>query len=897
MNELFRRLTYYFRRRRFEEELDEEMRHHAELAGRPQFGNVTRWKEESRAMWGWRFVEQLMQDLRYAVRAMKNNRAFTALAALSLALGIGANTAIFSFMDAILLRSLPVQDPESLAMVNWHIKGPPFGRGPELITVVHGIDGSIPPDPKFGGSTAAILPYPAFELFQKTGSSVFSSVFAFHPAERLNLSIKGQADIGHGEYVSGDYFRGLRIPPAAGRLLTEDDDRPGAPAAAVVSFAFAEARFGGAAIAAGASILVNNVPFTVAGVAPPEFFGVEPGQVPDIYLPMHANLLVENFAGANPASMYLDQNRYWIEIMARLRPGVSLAQAQAALAGPFHQWVESTATSERQRADLPELRLVEGAGGLDALRRQYSQPLYVLLTLVGFILAIACANIANLMLARATARRREMAVRLSMGAGRWRVVRQLLTESVLLASLGGLLGLVVAKWSIRFLALLLDNDSVHATLDWRVMGMAAALSVLTGVLFGLAPALQSTRVDVVPALKETREGAAHKRRLPAPLGALQIALSFLILVSAGLFLRTLSNLQSVELGFNRENLLLFELNARQAGHGDADLSRFYLDLQKQFSAIPGVRSASLSHRPLLIVGTSRPVNVPGAPPDPSTHLLYVGPDFFSTLQIPMLLGREIGERDQAGSPEVAVVSEQFAKKNFGDANPVGGRLMMGSNDPRYMEIVGVAKEARYGGLKGQVPPVVYIPFNQGSQKIVAQMVYELRTSGDPLAYVNTVREIVHRADARVPVTNVTSQTAQIDRTISQEITFAKLCTAFAILSLAIACIGLYGTLSYSVARRTNEIGIRMALGAQRGGVILMILRDVLAMVFIGLAIGLPVALATSKFVGSFLYGMKPNDPLALTAAVAALLAAAIAAGYAPARRASRIDPMAAVRHE
>jgi macrolide transport system ATP-binding/permease protein len=896
--EFLRRLAYYFRHRRFEEDLDEEMRHHAELAGRAQFGNLTRWKEESRAMWGWTFLEQLMQDLRYAVRAMKNNRGFTALAALSLALGIGANTAIFSFMDAILLRSLPVQDPESLAMVNWHIKGPPFGRGPELITVVHGTDGSIPPDPKSGGSTAAILPYPAFELLQTSGSSLFSSVFAFHGAwQRLNLSVKGQSDIGSGEYVSGDFFRGLGIAPAAGRLLIEDDDRPGAPAAAVVSFAFAQARFGGAANAAGASILVNNVPFTVAGVAPPEFFGVEPGQVPDVYLPMHANLPVENLAEANPASMYLDQNRYWIDIMARLRPGVSLAQAQAALAGPFHQWVESTATTARQRADLPELRLVEGAGGLDALRRQYSQPLYVLLTLVGFILAIACANIANLLLARATARRREMAVRLSMGAARWRVIRQLLTESLLLASLGGLLGLVVAKWSIRFLTLLLDNDSIRATLDWRVMGLATGLSLLTGVLFGLAPALQSTRVDVIPALQETREAAAHKRRLPAPLGVLQIALSFLILVSAGLFLRTLSNLQSVDLGFNRENLLLFELNARQAGHRDADISRFYLDLQKQFSAIPGVRGASLSHRPLLIVGTSRPVNVPGAPPDPSTHLLYIGPDFFSTLQIPMLLGREIGERDQAGSPEVAVVSEQFAKKNFGDANPLGRQLIVGSNDRRDMEIVGVAKEARYGGLKGQVPPVVYLPFNQGSQKIVAQMVYELRTSGDPLGYVNTIREIVHRADARVPVTNVTSQTAQIDKTISQEIAFAKLCSAFAILSLAIACIGLYGTLSYNVARRTNEIGIRMALGAQRTGVIGMILRDVLAMVLIGLAIGLPLALATSKFVGSFLYGMKSNDPLAITAAVAAMLAAALLAGYAPARKASRIDPMAALRHE
>jgi macrolide transport system ATP-binding/permease protein len=419
---------------------------------------------------------------------------------------------------------------------------------------------------------------------------------------------------------------------------------------------------------------------------------------------------------------------------------------------------------------------------------------------------------------------------------------------------------------------------------------------LTGVLFGLAPAFQSTRVDVMPALKEARE-AGHRRRWRAPLIALQVALSFLILVAAGLFVRTLSNLQSVELGFNRENLLLFRLNARQAGHGDADIASFYADLQKQFSAVPGVRGVSLSHVAFIAAGEGQPINVLGAPPDLSTRYLYVGPGFFSTMQIPMLLGREIGDRDGPGSPEVAVVSEKFAKKNFGDENPIGRRLVMAGRTPRDMEIVGVAKEARYGGLKGNVPPVVYMPYNQGAQRIVAGVTYYLRTVGDPLAYANTVRQIVHRADARVPVTSIKTQTAQIDDTISQEIAFAKLCTAFAILSLAIACIGLYGTLSYGVARRTNEIGIRMALGAQRGGVIGMILRDVLAMVFIGLAIGLPVALATSKFVGSFLYGMKPNDPLALTAAVAALLAAALAAGYAPARRASRIDPMAALRHE
>ena len=898
--EFFRRLLFYFRRRQFEVELDEEMQHHRSMSGAAQFGNITLWKEDSRAMWTWTFWEQLTQDLRYAFRTMVNNKTFTALAALSLALGIGANAAIFSFMDAILLRSLPVKDPESLVMLNWHIKGAPFPKDwtKGSATVVHAMSGSIYEDPK-SGSTAGILPFPAFEVFQKNDAS-FSSVFAFRKAGRLNLTLKGQADIVSGEYVSGDYFRGLGIVPAAGRLLTPDDDRARAQAVAVVSFSFSQARFGGAANAAGQSIRVNDVSFTVVGVAAPEFFGADPGEAPDVYLPLHANLLLEAYPSGGPAAMYRDEHYYWLLVMARLRPGISRAQAQTALAGPFQQWAQSTATTDHERADLPTLTIKEGAGGLDILRRQYSKPLYLLMTLVGFILAIACSNIANLLLARATARRREMAVRLSIGAGRLRVIRQLLTESVLLALLGGLLGLAVAYWSIRFLTLILNNDHLHPVLDWRVTGMAAALSILTGVLFGLAPAVQSTRVDVMPALKEIKAGHPHARirvSLSNVLMASQIVLSLLMLVAAGLFARTLFNLQSVELGFNRENLLLFQLNARQAGHGDSDIAAFYTNLQKRFSTIPGVRSVSLSHESLLAAGTGTPINVPGAPPDPVTRLLYVGPGFFTTLQIPMLLGREIEDRDQPGSPEVAVVSEQFAKKNFGDENPLGRRLTMGGRDPRDMEIVGVAKEARYGGLKHEVPPVVYIPYIQGSQKRVGGMRYEMRTSDDPLAYVNAVREIVRREDALVPVDDVKTQTHQVGEIMSQEIAFAKLCTAFAVLALTIACVGLYGAMSYNVSRRTGEIGIRVALGAQRTRVVGMVMRDVAMLTLVGLAIGLPVAFSASRLVQSFLFQMKSNDPMTVLAAVAAVSLSTSLAGFAPARRAARIDPMVALRHE
>jgi predicted permease len=542
---------------------------------------------------------------------------------------------------------------------------------------------------------------------------------------------------------------------------------------------------------------------------------------------MHTNELLgagQQF-GFRPED-YLARDYYWVQVMGRLRRGVSLAQAQAALAPAFQQWVASTATNDRGRANLPELVVKEGAGGLDTLRRQYSQPLYVLMTLVGLILALACANVANLLLARAAARRREIALRMSVGAGRFRVIRQLLTESVLLASLSGALGMMFAIWGMRFLTLLLANGranfTLHADLNWHVLGVAAALSVLTGVVFGLAPAMQSTRVDVVSALKETRAGRPSTRHsfrrisLSHALVVGQIAISLLMLVAAGLFVRTLSNLQSIELGFNRQNVLLFQLDARKAGHKDPEIAAFYADLRKRFSAIPGVRSASLAQDSLIDASHGMPIAVYGAPPNPANRYLTVGPGFFRTMEIPILAGRDFEESDRPGSRAVAVINQVFAKANFGGRNPVGQHLILrngeGERLARDMEIVGVSRNARYGGLTRVIPPVVYMPYNQGYPQ-PNQMVYALRTPGDPLRYVNSVREMVRQADARVPVSEIRTQVADIDQTINQEITFAELCSGFAILALVIACVGLYGTVSYNVARRTGEIGIRMALGA------------------------------------------------------------------------------------
>jgi predicted permease len=856
--------------------------------------------DEARTLWSWVLREQLAQDIRYGLRGMFKNRMFTALAALSLALGIGANTAIFSFMDAILLRSLPVADPSSLVVMAWHSRSD--GRD----FVMHSGDGHTYKEAP--GFTGAIFPFPAFERLHDASAPVLSSLFAHKAAGSLNVVASGQAQLSLGEYVSGGFFGGLAVVPRAGRLIDAQDDRAGAAPVAVLSSGYSDRRFGDAASAVGQPILVNNVPFTVIGVAPPEFLGVDPAAAPQVYLPMRATSFLLQQIGEQA---FVDDTYYWVEMMGRLKPGVDLAQAQAALAGTFAQWVASTAVNDRERATLPALRLEAGAAGLDSLRRQYSKPLYVLLAMVGLILAVACANTANLLLARSAARAREIAVRLSLGAGRWRVVRQLLTESILLAALSGSLGIVIALLGMPVLTQLLANGeeafTLHAELNWHVLLVTLALSVVCGLVFGLVPALQATRPGLMPRLKD-RSGSQPGARLRAARVSLthllvvaQIATSLLVLVAAGLFVRTLSSLHSVSLGFNPDSVLLFELNAPQAGLPEAEAADFYADLRRRLSEVPGVREVTLSHASLIRAGRSHPITV-NRQPTQGTRVLWTGPRFFTTMQIPILRGREIAESDRQGALRVAVVSDLFAKSNFGGADPIGRRIEIGGSlriagAPLVLEVVGVAADVRYGGLKYDIPPVVYVPYAQVPPAQLRQMTYALRTERDPLRYAAAVRQIVHDANAHVPVTNVKTQAADIDQTINQEIVFARLCSAFAILALAIACVGLYATMAYAVARRTSEIGLRLALGARPGTVVWMMLRDVCVLSGAGLAIGAAAAFAASRLIASFLFETKPNDPRAVALAAAVLLVSAVAAGYGPAWRASRVDPLTALRHE
>src|SRR5437868_6939862 len=713
---MLRRLRYWIESASRSEALREEMELHlaekaaelqadgmtaerARAEARRRFGNVGLKHEESREIWVTRFWSELGQDVRYGCRTMTANKAFSALAVLSLAIGIGANTTIYSFMESILLRSLPVADPESLVVLNWHSR-PPQEGSKEWVHVMHGVQGMAWPGDK-GAMVSGMFPYGAFGTLREE-NPVFSTLFGYFNGLNRTLTVRGQATSSSAEYVTGEYFRGLAVVPAAGRLIDSEDDRPGAAPVAVISFATSQNRFGGPPNAIGQPILVDNIPFTVIGVAPPEFFGVDPAVAPDLYLPLHTNVLTD---GAGAARMYGDGNFYWIEMMGRLRPGVSMAQAQAVLAPRFHQWVATTATTDGERAKLPALILNPGAAGLGSLRRKYSKPLCVLLTMVGLILAITCANIANLLLARAAARRREMAVRLSLGAGRFRVVRQLLTESVMLASLGGAFGVLFAIWGVRSLTLLLSNGrenfTLHPPLNWQVLAVTAALSVVCGLLFGLAPAIQSTRPDVMPELKNGRDGGP-RRHAQQVLVVAQIAMSFFILVAAGLFVQTLNKLHSVQLGYARENILLFSLNARQAGHRDPESATFYADLRKRFESIPGVSSATLSQSSIVNAGrvgqAIRGRMKIGAVTIEDARVLGTGPRFLTTMQIPILAGREIDDRDQPGSRPVAVISEELARTYFENENPVGRRITL-PDEKRDLEIIGVSANLRYGGLK------------------------------------------------------------------------------------------------------------------------------------------------------------------------------------------------------
>ena len=885
-----------WKRRREDQDMQAELAALREIAGPRELGNLSLAAEDARAVQSWMGIERLRQDVRYAIRSMAHHKAFTALVVLSLALGIGANTAIYSFMEAILLRPLPVHEPERLVIMKWRAKSYALARS-GMSWSTGGTTTS-----QANGTLATNFPYSSLEVFSRAGD-VLSNAFAYFAISRIGVTVGDQTDALRGQYVSGEYFSGMGVVPVAGRMIQPADDAAGASGVAVVSDRFSRRRFGDPAAAVGQIIRLNDKPFQVVGVAPSNFFGAEPGAIPDVFVPMRADAILEP---QSAAARYGDPYYYWTEIMGRLKPGVTLEQAQAALAPGFHQYMDQLATKDRERADIPALVLESGAAGLDTLRRRYALPIYVLLAMVGLILLIACANAANLLLSRAASRRREIAVRLSIGASRGRVIRQLLTESLILALLAGAVGLLVAVWGIDLLTALLatgrENFTLHAELNRMVLAMTIALSAATGLLFGLAPALQATRIDVAPALKEVRANPSIRRgglRLGSTLVVAQVVFSLILLVAAGLFGRTVWRLHSIETGFDRNNVLLFTVRPGAIGYRGESLVQLYERIRAELASLPGVVGATNSGSAFPMGGgTMGPVQIDGAPPAPLINgrpatavFASVGPSFFTTMRMP-LTGRDVTAQDRTGSAKVVVVNRRLGRL-FGIEQPLGRTLVVDKD--RY-EIVGVIEDSLSFELKEEPRPAVYFPHLQATRAPFG-LTFEVRTAAAPMSFAAAARDAVRRVDARLAIHDMKSQATHIDQGISTQITLARLCAAFAGLALVIACVGLYGTVAFNVARRTNEIGIRVTLGAQRSRIVWMVLRDVLMLVGIGIAIGVPLALAGSGYVRSLLYGIEPADPIAMALGIVALLTCGLAAGLIPARRAARIDPMVAVRHE
>jgi predicted permease len=880
LTDLLFRIRALLRGKTLERELDEELRFHlshqqqqnasrgltgeeAQREARLAFGGLEQVKEECRRMWGVSLVETSLQDVRHAVRAWRQSPTFAAVAVLSLALGIGANTAIFSLMDAVLLRMLPVEKPQELERIEGYYS------------------------------------YPMFRDLRQR-NQVFSGLLA-RQAAPVSLVSTGRTERGVAELVSGNYFSVLGLQPILGRALTEADDRvPMGHPVAVLSFHYWRQRLGADPAVLGKTIRVDNYPFQVIGVAPPVFFGVEVGSAPDVWVPMMMQPQI--FGRGRPA---FDETGWgWLNMVARRAPGLSEAQAQVGLSVTFQQIVqEGHHKLFRRNPSEAAIHLEPGGKGFSRLRGQFENPLYLLMAVVALVLLIACANVANLLLARSSARRKEIALRLALGAGRLRLIRQLLTESTLLGLLGGALGFLFSIWSVRLLLGFLPADRLPLVLDTRagarLLGFALLISIVTGVLFGLAPAIQATRPDV-----SLTDSPAHRRgrgfELRKALVVSQVALSLLLLVGAGLFLRSLRNTAAIDAGLNTENVLLASMNPELNGYAPGHTENFYRQLVARLRDLPGVRSVGLSEAALLsgeyssvgLIVSGRPLPPRGA--DRGILLNKIEGDFFQAAGGAILRGRDFSSRDTAASPKVAIITQAAARHFFAEEDPLGKKVRLAGVED--VEIIGIARDSKYSSVREETPRIAYTSFAQEERPAGERTIY-IRTAGDPRPLVVALRREVQTLDRDLPLYNVKTFAEQKSESLARERLIATLSGFFGALALVLASIGLYGVMAYSVQRRTREIGIRMSLGAMRGRVVWMVLRDCLLMVAIGIALGIPLSLWLSRLVTSQLFGVAPGDASTIAVSAFILTAVAALAGYPPAHRASRIDPMTALRCE
>jgi predicted permease len=915
------RVQSFFRRTRLDRELDAELRSHLEMAVERNlaqgmsseqahrqalldFGGLEQTRQIYRERRGLPFLDALLQDLRFAFRMLRKSPGFTTVSVLTLALGIGANTAIFSLIDAVLLRSLPVHDPQQLVVFQWTAHHSPTTKG--LYSYM-----SCPP-PNASTEHGCSFSYPMFEQFQSLQEE-FSGVTALCGNVGLNLRGNGPASFVQGEMVSGDFFDTLGIGAALGRTFAPSDDKTGAPPVAVLSYGYWQRTFGGDPAVVGRTIWLNNSPVTIVGVAAKDFPGLDPAQVRPIWLPISLSQrigmdLFGSVSGDHP-SLQAGDDIWWVYVVARLRDGISLGQAQAAVDAVFRNDVRDKTNELFKTADAPRLVLMPAPQAISGLREQFSTPLAILMTAVGMVLLVACANVAGLMLARSATRQRELAVRLALGAGRKRIARQLLTESLLLSLAGGASGILLAYWSVESLVAFMSRGGLwpshlNVHLDLRVLVFTVAASVLTGILFGLAPASRGMRLNLTPALKESlaafASGASPRQRLNLGSGLVvaQVALAILALSGAGLLVRTLENLKSINPGFDTRNILLFTMDPSLNGYTSRQTRSLYSQMLQRIEAIPGVVSATYSFDSLLSGNywdTSFRIEGETQNLQHETLGLAAGPKFFETMGIPLIAGRVFTPQDFSLSPDSewqpAVINEAFARSFFKDQNPLGRRISGVGRQGTSHQVVGIVGDTKFRALRREIAPTLFVPAGGG------EAVFEVRTAVDPRTVIPAVRSIVSELDKDLPLLSLKTEAEQIARSLFQERLIARLSSFFGGLSLLLACIGLYGLLSYEVARRTREIGVRMALGARPSDVLRFIVAQGIALSAAGAVLGILGALGVTRYLRSLLYGVRPFDPLTFLSVALLLGFVALAACYIPARRASRVDPMVALRYE
>ncbi|HZU25813.1 MAG TPA: ABC transporter permease [Bryobacteraceae bacterium] len=852
------------------------------------FGNRTlaeeRFYEAGRAVW-W---DSLVQNIRFGVRTLARTPASTLIAIVTLALGIGANTAIFTLMNTVMLRSLPVREPQQLVL---------FGRGRWA-----GSNDDLP------NRSWQLFSYRFFKEFRHR-NEVFSDVAAIDSilfGAHARVGSSPELEKVSEELVSGSYFNTLGVSAILGRTFTDEDDRiPGGHPLAVASYSWWKKRFGGNPAVLGTKITIRSTVYTIIGVTPPEFFGTTVGQSPDVWIPLAME--AEISPGWNGLDRDLFQSLY---VIARRRPGVSMERASANTNFLFRQIIRryaGTQPSAKQLADISHARidLTPAANGFSQLRRQFSSPLMILMGVVALVLLIACANVANLLLARAAARQREMAVRMSIGASRGRLLRQLLTESALLGVAGVVLGIAVAYAAGRLLLAMAFNPDkplpIEIAPDAHVLFFTLGVAMSTVLLFGMAPAYRATRVQLVPALKETRSvvGGMQRNRLARGLVIGQVALSLLLLAGAGLFLRSLNSLLNVDTGFDRQNVLIVGVDPDGAGYQqDARVETMMQRAEERVSGLPGVQAAAFAFFVFNGGGWTDVVTVPGrpsAPHDPEADHNIVGPQYLSAMRMPILLGRGLEAQDDFAAPKVAVINETMARTYFAGGSPLGRTFSVGK-DKQWQDIrvVGVVRDAKYMDLDEKQMPAAFYPHAQHAGFLYN---FVVRYHGDLKAVAPRIRRAFADVDPHLPVGDMTTLSRVIDDAVVNQRMVAQLSTLFGALATFLACIGIYGVMSYGVARRTNELGVRMALGAARGDVLWMVLREVLGLLGIGVAAGLALAIAASRALESLLFGAKPFDPVVIGAATLIMAAVALSAGFLPARRATRIDPMIALRYE